>query len=316
MATRRRTSQRRRASTSVIDLTCDLDSDSDGEVLIVGEAAPPIVAPLQRPEMDIVGMVMDPVPRERPPTPPPALAPSPPPVPVAATDYPRNNTETWLETELSDLTIDIRVMQSHVREVNARAPRPNVERRLRELRETHGMLSAVVAQLAAGRRLRFEGLARPLSAELDELERLLAQRRAAAADAIGTAWQQRDTAGPVRTRRSVYLDDSPPPPPPARPPPRPLPPTLAEMVPDSPPRSEPAASSRSSSPAGASGGLQCPVCWESVVALKEQQCGFLVTRCGHWFCEPCLRSAVRVRRECPICRAKLGSRPPYRPLYL
>ncbi|KAF0307112.1 E3 ubiquitin-protein ligase RNF4 [Amphibalanus amphitrite] len=295
MATRRRTSQRRRASTSVIDLTCDLDSDSDGEVLIVGEAAPPIVAPLQRPE---------------------ALAPSPPPVPVAATDYPRNNTETWLETELSDLTIDIRVMQSHVREVNARAPRPNVERRLRELRETHGMLSAVVAQLAAGRRLRFEGLARPLSAELDELERLLAQRRAAAADAIGTAWQQRDTAGPVRTRRSVYLDDSPPPPPPARPPPRPLPPTLAEMVPDSPPRSEPAASSRSSSPAGASGGLQCPVCWESVVALKEQQCGFLVTRCGHWFCEPCLRSAVRVRRECPICRAKLGSRPPYRPLYL
>ena len=66
----------------------------------------------------------------------------------------------------------------------------------------------------------------------------------------------------------------------------------------------------------ASGGLHCPVCWESVSALKEQQCGFLVTRCGHWFCEPCLRSAVRVRRECPVCRDKLRTRPPFRPLYL
>ena len=183
--------------------------------------------------VDIVGMVVDPTPRIR------APAPSPPPSVLAATDYPRNGTETRLETELTDLSIDVRLLQSHVRERDARDPLPGLDRRLRELRQRHGALSHGVGQLTAGRRLRFEELVRPLSAELDELHRLLAERRAQPAAAVSAAWQQRDAGGPIRTRRSIYVDNS-------------SPAGGAGQLPDSPPRPAPAPAD--SSPASPGGG--------------------------------------------------------------
>ncbi|XP_037092678.1 E3 ubiquitin-protein ligase RNF4-like [Pollicipes pollicipes] len=65
-----------------------------------------------------------------------------------------------------------------------------------------------------------------------------------------------------------------------------------------------------------SDGLCCPVCLESVTSLKAQQRGFLVTRCGHWFCAPCLKGSIRRSRECPVCRSRLPQRTAYNSLYL
>ena len=53
---RTRASSRRRASAnnSVIDLTCDPDSDSDGEVLIIGTTPAPVAVPLAEPDVSRV----------------------------------------------------------------------------------------------------------------------------------------------------------------------------------------------------------------------------------------------------------------------
>ena len=33
----------------------------------------------------------------------------------------------------------------------------------------------------------------------------------------------------------------------------------------------------------------------------------MVSRCGHQFCEVCIRTALKVKRECPICRIHIAS---------
>lgn len=40
---------------------------------------------------------------------------------------------------------------------------------------------------------------------------------------------------------------------------------------------------------------QCPVCMESMTAMA---CG----PCGHVFCDPCIRAAVKAQKKCPTCR--------------
>ncbi|KAI0360415.1 hypothetical protein OH77DRAFT_680634 [Trametes cingulata] len=47
--------------------------------------------------------------------------------------------------------------------------------------------------------------------------------------------------------------------------------------------------------------LSCPICLESASTPTA-------TSCGHIFCAPCVRSALRVDRSCPVCRASAHPR--------
>lgn len=41
--------------------------------------------------------------------------------------------------------------------------------------------------------------------------------------------------------------------------------------------------------------LRCPICWDALSAPVR-------TKCGHVFCEGCIRTSMRVKSECPTCR--------------
>ena len=41
--------------------------------------------------------------------------------------------------------------------------------------------------------------------------------------------------------------------------------------------------------------LRCPICWDAFSAPVR-------TKCGHAFCEDCIRTSIRVKSECPTCR--------------
>ena len=41
--------------------------------------------------------------------------------------------------------------------------------------------------------------------------------------------------------------------------------------------------------------LRCPICWDALSAPVR-------TKCGHLFCEGCIRTSIRVKSECPTCR--------------
>ena len=45
---------------------------------------------------------------------------------------------------------------------------------------------------------------------------------------------------------------------------------------------------------------RCPICLDSFEAP-------LVTKCGHHFCETCIRTALQVKKECPSCREPIAS---------
>ena len=44
--------------------------------------------------------------------------------------------------------------------------------------------------------------------------------------------------------------------------------------------------------------FQCAICWQ--LMYKP-----VTTPCGHTFCKLCLESALRVRRECTLCKARI-----------
>ena len=50
-------------------------------------------------------------------------------------------------------------------------------------------------------------------------------------------------------------------------------------------------------------GLSCPICMESI---KNRQP--VSTKCGHLFCTTCIKAALRVKKECPLCKKALGTR--------
>ena len=41
--------------------------------------------------------------------------------------------------------------------------------------------------------------------------------------------------------------------------------------------------------------LRCPICWEDMTSPT-------ITPCGHNFCQTCIRAALEVKKECPVCR--------------
>lgn len=44
--------------------------------------------------------------------------------------------------------------------------------------------------------------------------------------------------------------------------------------------------------------INCPICLCTAISPVS-------TLCGHLFCETCLKTAMRRKKECPICRTKL-----------
>ena len=46
--------------------------------------------------------------------------------------------------------------------------------------------------------------------------------------------------------------------------------------------------------------LRCPICWDTMADVRA-------TRCGHVFCAGCIKYALHHKKECPSCRAPVGS---------
>jgi hypothetical protein len=57
--------------------------------------------------------------------------------------------------------------------------------------------------------------------------------------------------------------------------------------------------------------LKCTICL-TLAGEKTQLCS---TVCGHIFCKPCLEEALRISKNCPNCRKKLGKKS-YHPIFL
>ncbi|XP_075148728.1 degringolade isoform X5 [Haematobia irritans] len=48
--------------------------------------------------------------------------------------------------------------------------------------------------------------------------------------------------------------------------------------------------------------FMCPVCMESCLKRRPT-----TTKCGHIYCEECIRHAIRLTHKCPMCKTKLSS---------
>uniref|UniRef100_A0A1A9WIV9 RING-type domain-containing protein n=1 Tax=Glossina brevipalpis TaxID=37001 RepID=A0A1A9WIV9_9MUSC len=59
------------------------------------------------------------------------------------------------------------------------------------------------------------------------------------------------------------------------------------------------ASALSAEPPGTRAPFLCPICMESTL-LREPTS----TRCGHVFCQRCIRRAIEVSHKCPVCKSK------------
>ncbi|XP_037090868.1 uncharacterized protein LOC119111145 [Pollicipes pollicipes] len=148
----RRGSRLGQSTPSFIDLTCDIDSDSsEDDVLFVGEELPVVQTPTGAVEM----LADQPDPQQ-------ITA-----APAATTDHSRNVAEAELERDICAFAVEPDELQVHVSTQGARALRPSVSRRLRQLRRTYDELAARVAALPGGRRRRFQSLLRPICADLD-----------------------------------------------------------------------------------------------------------------------------------------------------
>lgn len=74
------------------------------------------------------------------------------------------------------------------------------------------------------------------------------------------------------------------------------------------PPPKPAQPPRPSTPPGDA--LKCPICIESYVNVKKRGLKVVVTRCGHIFCDFCLKKAISGNgRKCPKCRKNVPKGP-------
>lgn len=65
--------------------------------------------------------------------------------------------------------------------------------------------------------------------------------------------------------------------------------------------SEPEASAESSGESLDHTPFMCPVCMESCLKRKPTS-----TKCGHVFCEHCIKQSIRLTHKCPMCKTKLS----------
>lgn len=80
----------------------------------------------------------------------------------------------------------------------------------------------------------------------------------------------------------------------------------------SPPPAPPSPASPYTGPLSA---IQCPICLDSLAAVRRRGRTILSTICGHVFCSACLPRALAATGRCPACRARLGTMD-YHNLYL
>ena len=63
--------------------------------------------------------------------------------------------------------------------------------------------------------------------------------------------------------------------------------------------------------------LKCPVCLETFNNIMSNNVKIMSTKCGHLFCEPCLRDSMQVNSKlCPTCRSKLSAKTHYHQVFL
>lgn len=63
------------------------------------------------------------------------------------------------------------------------------------------------------------------------------------------------------------------------------------------------APSRPQPPPSPPNALKCPICIETYVAVKQRGFKIVTTKCGHIFCDFCLKKALSANgRKCPKCR--------------
>lgn len=98
----------------------------------------------------------------------------------------------------------------------------------------------------------------------------------------------------------VTISDSPPPPPPPKPRTKRI--EIVEVFSDDEETErQPPKRTRLSSPHHNL--LKCPICIETFVKLKQGGSKCVTTRCGHLFCDNCLKKALKEQgRKCPKCR--------------
>lgn len=56
--------------------------------------------------------------------------------------------------------------------------------------------------------------------------------------------------------------------------------------------------------------ITCPICLDSSMKKK-----LVSTKCGHIYCEDCLKLALQNLKKCPVCRKALTGRDPYHPIF-
>ncbi|KAK1420610.1 hypothetical protein QVD17_22339 [Tagetes erecta] len=90
-------------------------------------------------------------------------------------------------------------------------------------------------------------------------------------------------------------------PPPSLPLPLPSLPLPTPVLPSAPPLL-PSPPPTAPSPASPLPTYACPICWGP---MSED---ILATKCGHVFCDGCIKIAMSARAKCPVCRSKITSR--------
>lgn len=61
--------------------------------------------------------------------------------------------------------------------------------------------------------------------------------------------------------------------------------------------------------------FSCTICLDSVKTIQSSSRNLCSTVCGHVFCSDCLQEALKKKKECPMCRKRLGKKQ-YHPLFL
>ena len=62
--------------------------------------------------------------------------------------------------------------------------------------------------------------------------------------------------------------------------------------------------------------IQCPICMETVQQFEKEGRQLTATRCGHIFCNVCIREAAKAQRKCPTCRKPVTLRGGFHELFI
>jgi hypothetical protein len=77
-----------------------------------------------------------------------------------------------------------------------------------------------------------------------------------------------------------------------------------------PPSISPASHSKQARPDSPDNSLKCPVCLDPFKIIKKRGDKCVVTRCGHLFCDTCLKNSLACNgRKCPTCRKNVPKGP-------